>query len=266
MPAAAARCTRVGEQEPAALPPEQHVRGDVQVVAERQVLPDHRDPAPQHRRRVGGHRPASQEYLPGSGRHVTGDAAHQRGLARPVLTGQRHQLARPEAQVDVVQRPQRPEPGGEPLDGQQRPDPVCTGGATLAAIATLWRLSWPSGQGPGPARPRRRAWPRCRRGGRLSWRKMAASTPPGADARPAAARPAHRGPVLIALMVTMALAAMDTTIVSTAIPQVVARPRRVLAVQLGVLELPADPDGDHPGLRQAGRPVGAQAGPDHRAP
>src|SRR5487761_85345 len=46
-----------------------------------------------------------------------------------------------------------------------------------------------------------------------------------APTRPAAiapARPVHRRPVLIALMVTMALAAMDSTIVSTAIPQVVA--------------------------------------------
>ncbi len=42
-----------------------------------------------------------------------------------------------------------------------------------------------------------------------------------APARPAPARPAHRRPVLIALMVTMALSAMDNTIVSTAIPQVV---------------------------------------------
>ena len=45
-----------------------------------------------------------------------------------------------------------------------------------------------------------------------------------APTRPAAttpARPAHRRPVLIALMVTMALSAMDNNIVSTAIPQVV---------------------------------------------
>ena len=45
-----------------------------------------------------------------------------------------------------------------------------------------------------------------------------------APVRPAAqapARPVHRRPVLIALMTAMALAAMDTTIVSTAIPQVV---------------------------------------------
>src|SRR5215467_10540839 len=50
---------------------------------------------------------------------------------------------------------------------------------------------------------------------------MAASTPPGADARLAAARPQRRGPVLAALMVAMALSAMDNTIVSTAIPQLV---------------------------------------------
>ena len=47
---------------------------------------------------------------------------------------------------------------------------------------------------------------------------MTAPTPPAAIAP---ARPAHRRPVLIALMVTMALSAMDNTIVSTAIPQVV---------------------------------------------
>src|SRR5215813_10436239 len=50
---------------------------------------------------------------------------------------------------------------------------------------------------------------------------MAAPTPPDPRARPAAARPAHRAPVLAALMVTMALSAMDANIVSTAIPQVV---------------------------------------------
>ena len=47
---------------------------------------------------------------------------------------------------------------------------------------------------------------------------MAAPTPPAVTAP---ARPAHRGPVLAALMVAMALSAMDNNIVSTAIPQVV---------------------------------------------
>ncbi len=46
-------------------------------------------------------------------------------------------------------------------------------------------------------------------------------TVPTRPAATAPARPAHRGPVLVALMVTMALSAMDNTIVSTAIPQVV---------------------------------------------
>jgi MFS family permease len=47
---------------------------------------------------------------------------------------------------------------------------------------------------------------------------MAAPKPPAVTAP---ARPAHRGPVLAALMVAMALSAMDNNIVSTAIPQVV---------------------------------------------
>src|ERR1039457_6708946 len=46
-----------------------------------------------------------------------------------------------------------------------------------------------------------------------------------APPRPASAtadiRPAQRRPILIALMVTMSLSAMDNTIVSTAVPQVV---------------------------------------------
>jgi EmrB/QacA subfamily drug resistance transporter len=44
---------------------------------------------------------------------------------------------------------------------------------------------------------------------------------PARSAETAPARPLHRRPVLAALMVTMALSAMDNTIVSTAIPQVV---------------------------------------------
>ena len=46
-------------------------------------------------------------------------------------------------------------------------------------------------------------------------------TAPVRPAPQAPARPVHRRPVLIALMTAMALAAVDTTIVSTAIPQVV---------------------------------------------
>ena len=49
---------------------------------------------------------------------------------------------------------------------------------------------------------------------------MTAATPAPAAVRPAGA-PARRGVVLAGLMLTMALAAMDTTIVSTAVPQIV---------------------------------------------
>lgn len=45
--------------------------------------------------------------------------------------------------------------------------------------------------------------------------------PPQQPSQHTPARPARRGPVLIALMTAMALAAMDNTIVATAIPQVV---------------------------------------------
>ncbi|MBO0775545.1 MAG: MFS transporter [Actinobacteria bacterium] len=44
---------------------------------------------------------------------------------------------------------------------------------------------------------------------------------PARPATPAPARPTRRGPVLIALMATMALSAMDNTVVATVIPQVV---------------------------------------------
>jgi EmrB/QacA subfamily drug resistance transporter len=51
--------------------------------------------------------------------------------------------------------------------------------------------------------------------------KLTGMAPPAPSAPAAPARPAHRGPVLIALMVTMALSAMDNAIVSTAVPQMV---------------------------------------------
>src|ERR1700728_733473 len=53
---------------------------------------------------------------------------------------------------------------------------------------------------------------------------MTAPAPPGPESsapQTSAPRVAHRPPVLAALMVSMALSAMDNTIVSTAIPQVV---------------------------------------------
>ena len=47
------------------------------------------------------------------------------------------------------------------------------------------------------------------------------ATPPEPSSPNAAPNPAQRGWILAALMITIMLAAMDTTIVSTAIPQIV---------------------------------------------
>lgn len=50
---------------------------------------------------------------------------------------------------------------------------------------------------------------------------MTRSKPEEATSARAAGRPAHRGPIVVALMLTMGLAALDSTIVATAIPQIV---------------------------------------------
>src|SRR5262249_23033774 len=79
---------------------------------------------------------------------------------------------------------------------------------------------------------------------------MAAPAPPDPRARPAAARPQHRGPVLAALMVAMALSAMDNNIVSTAIPQVVRDLGGVSPFSWGVSSYPLTPTPRIPGYRQ----------------
>ena len=56
----------------------------------------------------------------------------------------------------------------------------------------------------------------------------------------------ERGPVLLALMLSTALVAIDATIIATAVPSIVTRPRRLLAVPVAVLDLPA-----HPGRHRA---------------
>src|SRR5690348_2436427 len=137
-------------------------------------------------------------------------------------------------------------------------DPGCTGGATPAVMATLWRFSWPSGQG----RPARTA-DRGRPGRAVKLARNGCPPPAGRD-RPGPPR-APRAGARRADGRHGAVGHGQQHRVHRHPPSG-ARPRRVLAVQLGVLELSADPDGDHPRLRQAGRPVGAQADPDHRDP
>jgi hypothetical protein len=104
----------LGEQVPAALVPQHHVRGDVQVVGQGQVLPDHADPEPGGGGRHRCHRLPAHPDRPGHRGHVARDRPDQRGLARPVLPGQRHHLPGPQRQVHTVQRGQRAKAHGEP--------------------------------------------------------------------------------------------------------------------------------------------------------
>ena len=115
----------VGQQLAAALAAEHHVGGDIKVVAQRQVLPDHRDALALGALRVRRDRPAVQrDHARGRG-DVPGDAADQGALARAVLAGQRDELARPHGEIHPVQGGQRaepdPEPGHRELHGRPRP-------------------------------------------------------------------------------------------------------------------------------------------------
>ena len=101
--------TGIRHQLATALAAEQQVRGDVQVVAEGQVLPDDGDAPACRRGRPRMHRPAVQrDHARGRG-DVPGDAAHQGGLAGAVLTREGNQFARPHLELDAFQRRQRAE-------------------------------------------------------------------------------------------------------------------------------------------------------------
>ena len=69
----------------------------------------------------------------------------------------------------------------------------------------------------------------------------------------------ERGPVLMAVMLSTALVALDQTIVSHRGAVDRGGPRRLPAVPVAVLGLPARPGRDRAGLRQARRPVRPQA-------
>ena len=71
----------------------------------------------------------------------------------------------------------------------------------------------------------------------------------------------ERGPILISLMLSTSLVALDSTIVATAVPVDRRRSRRLLPVPLAVLGVPAGAGGLGAGLREAGRHVRPQA--DH---
>src|SRR5215471_7839829 len=104
---------------PTALPAQQQIRGNVQVVAERQVLPDNGDSLARGGRRVACN-PAIEHYFPAGWPYVTRDAAHQSGLARPVLPGEGDKLAAPDREIDTVEGAERAEPHRQRGHLQQR--------------------------------------------------------------------------------------------------------------------------------------------------
>ena len=87
---------------------------------------------------------------------------------------------------------------------------------------------------------------------------------PGPAAAPRAAGTPRVGVVFAGLMLVMLLAALDSTIVATALPDHRRRPRRARAALLGDQRLSARPDRCHAAVRQARRPARAQAHPAER--
>ena len=161
MPAAAARVEpRVGEQEPRRSRPSRMFAAMSRLSQSARSCQTTATPRRSDRRRVGGTGCWSSEDLPGGRCQVTGNAAHERGLARPVLTGQRHELARPEAQVDVGRAP------AAARTGRRAPGRTAVAGIPSAPVARHLRPLRHCGAFPGhPARGTGRArpagWPRA---------------------------------------------------------------------------------------------------------
>src|ERR1700722_3398755 len=102
------------------LPAEEHVRDDVEVVAQREVLVNGRDAeAGRVLRRVQVDLLALPEHLAVIRRVDAGHAFDQRGLARAVVAEQRGDLSGRDVEVDAVQRLDRPEVLADPGQPQQ---------------------------------------------------------------------------------------------------------------------------------------------------
>ena len=130
----------VGAQLAAVLAAEHEVRGDVQVVAQGQVLPDHADAVPGQHAGVGRHRPCRTAGSPRRRLDVAADAAHQRGLARAVLPGQGDDLALADAQADAVQGAHRAEAHRQVRHRQQRRRRGRRRHGTRRSMTPLWPL------------------------------------------------------------------------------------------------------------------------------
>ena len=104
----------VGEKLAAAFSAEQQIRRDVEVVAQRQVLPDHAHAELRGGGRHRRHRLPADPDRPAHRRDVPRDSPDQRGLARPVLPGKGHDLPRPQREIDPLKRRQRAKAHREP--------------------------------------------------------------------------------------------------------------------------------------------------------
>ena len=93
----------------------------------------------------------------------------------------------------------------------------------------------------------------------MSIRERLARTPPGYRYSIGRILAIYSG-----LMVTLLLAALDQTILATALPQHRRRPRRADAVLVGLHGVPARDDGDRADLREARRRLRAPAAVHHR--
>ena len=94
-----------GRQESSPFLAQHEIRGNVEVVAQREVLPDDGDSATSSRFRADPDPLAINEDLTRRRDHVACDAAHESGLARAVLPGERNDLPSSDVQVDSGQRP-----------------------------------------------------------------------------------------------------------------------------------------------------------------
>ena len=115
----AVKC-HVGEQVPETLVAEHDVRRDVEVVVQRDVLPDDAHAQPRGRGQIRRDRPAAQPDRSGDGGDVARDGADQRRLPGAVLPGERHELPGLHRQVDPVQCCKRTETHSKRRDRQFR--------------------------------------------------------------------------------------------------------------------------------------------------
>ena len=166
---------------------EEEVRDDIEVVAEREVLVDGRDPvAVGVGRAADVHAPAVDRDRPGVGGLDAGDRLDQRRLARAVVTDESNDLAGVDLEVDVHERLDRTEVLGHAGGAEERrpagggSSSVCVvsgiGGVVVVAMSPipLGGSSRPPSSFSSGERPHKRAMPHGRGGNPVGYRSRLA--------------------------------------------------------------------------------------------